>query len=486
MADIETTIDSADRSVTTSAPTSPPRMHGPQMDLTTGPIMRTLIMFGLPTLGGNVLQSLNGSLNAVWVGHMIGEDALAAATNVNNVMFLTLAALFGFGMATTILVGQNMGRGNVDEVRRVVGSSAGMFLLLSIILAFVGWFGAPTLLYWLSTPPEAVPLARGYFKIIFLAMPAIFMLTLAMMALRGTGDSRTPLKWMAISVVLDSGMNPLLIAGIGPFPKMGIEGAALATVIANYLSLIGLLIDVYREDLVIRLRGAELSYLRPDPEIVKVIIAKGIPMAMQMFVVSGSAIIMISLINREGVLITAAYSVTMQLWTYIQMPAMAIGAAVSTMVAQNIGAHKWDRVAQVTQSGIIISLITTTSIVALLALIDKPALGLFIDVHSPAMPIAQHIQLLGTWAFIMFGVTFVLLGTMRANGAVWVAVGILFVSLYPMRIGVATGLHPWLGTDAIWLSFPISSAISMLLSWGFYASGLWKRARMAPASIIGS
>lgn len=485
MAIIETTTDDIDQSSTLRASPALARTHGPEMDLTTGPITRTLIMFGLPTLGGNVLQSLNGSLNAVWVGHLIGENALAAATNVNNVMFLTLAALFGFGMATTILIGQNMGRGNVDDVRRIVGTSTGMFLLLSVVLALGGWFGAPTLLHWLSTPPEALPLARGYFKIIFLAMPAVFMLTLAMMALRGTGDSRTPLKWMAISVLLDSGLNPFLIAGIGPFPKMGIEGAALATVIANYVSLVGLLLDVYREDLVIRLRGAELHYLRPDPEIVKIIVAKGIPMAMQMFVVSGSAIIMISLINREGVLITAAYSVTMQLWTYIQMPAMAIGAAVSTMVAQNIGANKWDRVALVTQSGIMISLVVTISIVALLAIVDKPALALFIDMHSPAMPIAQHIQLLGTWAFIMFGVTFVLLGTMRANGAVWVAVGILFVSLYPIRIGMAIGLHPWLGADAIWLSFPLSSAVSMLLSYALYSSGLWKRARMAPASLIG-
>jgi putative MATE family efflux protein len=460
-------------------------MHGPQIDLTTGPITRTLIMFGLPTLGGNVLQSLNASLNAVWVGRLIGENALAAATNVNNVMFLTLAALFGFGLATTILVGQNMGRGNVDEVRKIVGTAVGMFLALSVALALIGWFGAPTMLHWLKTPPEALPLALGYFKIIFLAMPAIFMLTLAMMALRGTGDSVTPLIWMAVSVVLDSGLNPLLIAGIAPFPKMGIEGAAFATVIANYVCVLGLVIQLYMQDSVIRLRGAELGYLRPDPEIVRVIISKGIPMAMQMFVISGSAIIMISLINREGVLITAAYSVTMQLWTYIQMPAMAIGAAVSTMVAQNIGANKWDRVAAVTRSGIMISLIVTVSIVALLAIVDKPALGLFINMHSPAMPIAQHIQLLATWAFIMFGVTFVLLGTMRANGAVWVAVAILFISLYPMRIGIATGLHPWLGADAIWLSFPISSAVSMLLSGAFYLSGFWKRARMAPASIIG-
>ncbi len=481
MADLDAPLQIADGAAAQTPSVPPIVTHGPQLDLTSGPIARTLIMFGLPTLGGNVLQSLNGSLNAVWVGHLIGENALAAATNVNNVMFLTLAALFGFGMATTILVGQNMGRRDVDQVRRIAGTASGMFLILSIIIALVGWFGAPTLLHWLATPPEALPYALGYFQIIFLAMPAIFMLTLAMMALRGAGDSRTPLKWMFISVLLDSGLNPFLIAGIGPFPKMGIEGAALATVIANYVSVVGLLIDIYREDLVIRLRGAELSYLRPDPALVRIIVTKGIPMALQMFVVSGASIVMIGLINREGVLVTAAYSVTMQLWTYIQMPAMAIGAAVSTMVAQNIGANKWDRVSQVTRAGIAISLVTTIAIVALLALIDRPALAMFIAMNSPAMPLAQHIQLLATWGFIMFGVTFVLLGTMRANGAVWAALVILFISLWPVRVGIALLLRPMLGADAIWLSFPISSAVSLGLSYAYYASGHWKRARMSPA-----
>jgi len=458
-----------------------PLAHGPQMDLTSGPITRTLILFALPSLGGNVLQSLNATMNGVWVGHMLGENAFAATTNVNNVMFLTLAALFGFGMATTILVGQNFGRRNVDAVRRVVGSSAGMFLALSVLIALMGWFGAPTLLHWLATPKEALPFALGYFKIIFLAMPAIFMLALATMALRGSGNARTPLKWMLISVILDSGLNPFLIAGIGPFPRLGIEGAAWATVIANYICLVGLLIDIYRDDLIIRLRGAELGYLRPDATIVRAIVLKGFPMALQMFVVSGASIVMISLINHEGVLITAAYGVTMQLWTYIQMPAMAIGMAVSTMAAQNIGAGRWDRVAQITRAGAGISLATTLAIVALLALVDRPALSMFISINSPAMPIAQHIQLVATWGFVMFGVTFVLLGTMRANGAVWPALGILFISLWPVRIGLALALHPWLGADAIWLSLPTSSVVSLILSYAYYASGAWKRARMMPA-----
>jgi len=458
--------------------TTPPHVTAQRPDLTTGPITRSLILFGLPTLGSNVLQSLNGSLNAVWVGHLLGENALAATQNANLVMFLMFALLFGFGMANTILIGQNYGRRDIDQVRRVVGTSATMFVGLSLAIAVFGWLGTPPLLRLLATPPEALPLAEAYLKIIFLTMPASFFLTHLMMSLRGTGDSVTPLWWMLASVVLDSGLNPLFIAGIGPFPKLGIAGAAVATVIANYVSLAGLLVSIYARDLPIRLRGSEWAYLRPDSNIIATVIGKGIPMSVQMFIVSGSALFMISIINHEGVITTAAYGVTQQIWTYIQMPAMAIGAAVSTMVAQNIGADRWDRVRDITRSGIIISLVTTTTIVALLTLVDKWALGVFLSLHSPAMPIARHIQLIATWSFIMFGVTFVLLGTMRANGAVWAAVIILILSLFPFRIGLAMALHGWLGADAIWWSFPSSSAVSLLLSWGYYQSGRWKRARM--------
>jgi putative MATE family efflux protein len=463
---------------------SPNRPSGrPQRrDLTTGPITRTLIAFTLPTLGSNILQSLNGSVNAVWIGKILGENALAATSNSNLILFLMLSAIIGFGIAATIMIGQAYGRRDIDTVRRIVGSAAGLFLILSIIVAVFGWFETPTLLRWLATPAEAMPLALSYLRVIFLAMPPIFMVTLFGMSLRGTGDSVTPLIWMAVSVVLDIGMNPVLMTGIGPFPAMGISGSATATAFASYATMIGMLIHIYARDLPVRLRGGEFRYLIPDFALLRVIVAKGIPMMIQMFVLSFSALVMIGLINREGVITTAAYGVTSTLWTYISMPAMAVGTAVSAMVAQNIGADRWDRVARITRSGVLFSLSVTTSMVVLLALVDNYALGLFLAPDSPAMPVARHIQLLATWSFIMFGVTFTLFGTVRANGAVWPAVIVLVVTLIPFRLGAALFLRPVLGADAIWLSFPASSLATMLLAIGYYRWGGWRTARMMPAT----
>ncbi len=445
-------------------------------DLTSGPITRTLVAFALPTLGANILQSLNGSVNAIWIGRILGENALAATSNSNLILFLMLAAVIGFGVASTILIGQNYGRRDVDAVRRIVGSAAGLFLALSVVIAVVGYVETPALLRLLATPPEAMPLALAYLRVIFMAAPAIFIVTLLGMSLRGTGDSVTPLIWMIVSVMIDIGMNPVLMTGMGPFPAMGISGSATATALASYATMTGMLVHVYGRDLPIRLKGAELRYLIPDPALLRVIVAKGVPMMVQMFVMSLSALVMIGLINREGVVTTAAYGVTSTLWTYISMPAMAVGTAVSAMVAQNIGANRWDREAQITRSGIMFSLSVTTSMVILLALVDRQALGLFLSAESPSLPVARHIQLLATWSFIMFGVTFTLFGTVRANGAVWPAVIILVGTLIPFRLGIAVFLRQWLGADAIWLSFPVSSFATMLLAIAYYRHGNWRRA----------
>jgi len=158
-------------------------------DLTQGPIAKTLLAFALPTLASSILQSLNGTINAIWVGRFLGEGALAATSNANMVMFLLTSFVFGFGMAATILVGQAWGRKNVDQARRVFGTAGGSFLLITILIAIAGYYLSPSILHLLGTPGPAEPLALAYLRVIFLAMPALLLLTLAMMALRGAGDS---------------------------------------------------------------------------------------------------------------------------------------------------------------------------------------------------------------------------------------------------------------------------------------------------------
>jgi putative MATE family efflux protein len=449
-----------------------------QRDLTSGPIGATLLAFALPTLASSILQSLNGSVNAIWVGRFLGEDALASTSNANLVMFLLMAFVFGFGMAATVMIGQAFGRRDLDGARRVVGTAIGAFLPFAAAIAILGWLGAPQLLRLLAMPPDALPLALSYLRVIFLAMPAILIMIVLMMGLRGSGDAMTPLWFMILAVIFDAGLNPVFILGLGPAPRLGIAGSATATVIANYVCLIGLFLYIYWRDLPLRLRGRELLYLRPDPAILRTILRKGLPMGLQMIVISSSALATIGLVNREGVDTTAAFGVAMQLWTYLQMPAMALSAAASAMAAQNIGAGKWDRVSAIARAGIVYNLLITGLLVALLAIADRPALALFLGGDSAALPIAQHIQLLATWSFLLFGVTMVIFGTVRANGAVLGPLVILAIGLYPVRLGFALGAYSWIGADALWLSFPVSSFANMAMAIAFYLHGGWKKGRM--------
>jgi Na+-driven multidrug efflux pump len=263
---------------------------------------------------------------------------------------------------------------------------------------------------------------------------------------------------------------------------MGIAGSATATVIANITALIAFIVTIYRRDLALRLRGAELTYLRPDPAILRIIITKGFPMGLQMIAVSASALVMFGLVNAEGVDTAAAFGIALQLWTYVQMPAMAVGAAVSAIAAQNIGARRWDRVGRITRDGLLINFGLTGSVVAAALLLDTAVLGLFLPAGSAALPIAEHINLTSTWGFVLFGGTMVLFGVVRANGAVWGPLAVLFVAMFPIRLGFALALRPLLGVDALWWSFPIGSAATVGLAAAYYWHGGWRKGESSVAT----
>lgn len=453
-----------------------PPQKGPagRRDLTVGPIGWTLLTFALPTLASNILQSLNGSVNSIWVGRFLGESALAATANANIIMFLMFSAVFGFGMAATILIGQSIGRHDIEAARRAFGSAIGLVVGGSAVIAVLGWVFSPQILHLLATPGSAEGMALAYLRVIFLGLPFSMLGVLVQMSLRGTGDSVTPLWFMALSVAIDSSLNPLLIDGIGPFPRMGIAGSATATLIAGIVSSGGLLLYVYWRDLPIRLRGHELHYLIPERDLVGLIVAKGLPMGAQMLVMSTAGLTMVGLVNRLGVDTAAAYAVSQQLWTYIQMPAMAIGVAVSSMAAQNIGAGKWERVGAITRSGILYNTAITLAVIVAIILFDRPVMAVFVGGDSPAIPIARHIQLISSWTFLMFGATMVLFSTVRANGATVPPLIILAIAFFPVRIGFALGAQGWLGADALWISFPLGSMVSLGLAALYYRSGHWR------------
>jgi len=449
-----------------------------QPSLTEGPIAKTLFLFSLPILLGNVLQTLNGSINAIWVGQLLGETALAATSNANLLMFFLISAIFGIAMAAVILIGQNLGAQRIFEAKKVVGTSTSFFLVLSVITGAVGVAFSPLILDLLNTPADAMAMADIYTRIMFACTPFMFGFNLIMAVLRGAGDAKTPFYFLLLSAVLDVGLNPLLIQGFGPIPRMGIAGSATATLIAQSVSLVLLVTYLYAKRYFLRLTRDDLHLLRMNGQIIKVLIQKGLPMGLNMVVVSLSNLLLIHIVNAYGSEATAAFGIANQISGYVQMPALAIGGAVTSMAAQNIGAGLWNRVSRITWVGIGFNVLLTGALVIVLYLFNREALGLFLPAEGKAIDLGMHINNLTLWSFIIFGIFNVMAGVVRSSGAVMVPLAVTFIALMIVRIPLAAVLGNLYGFNAIWWSFPISFAAAALLNALYYRFGGWKKANL--------
>jgi putative MATE family efflux protein len=314
-----------------------------------------------------------------------------------------------------------------------------------------------------------------------LALPFMSGMFFLMAALRGAGDSRTPFIYLVLSVILDIGLNPLLIFGWGPIPRLGIAGSATATLIAQGLSCGALIIHLYRTKHFLRIRRHELALFKVDWTLVRLLVTKGVPMGLQMFVVSSSMIAVVSLVNRFGSQETAAFNAAMQLWNYIQMPAMAVGAAVSSMAAQNVGAGRWDRVGKVATTGLMFNFVVGGAAIAVVYLLNRHALALFLPATGAAIDISVHLNAIVLWSFILFGTSFVLFGVVRATGAVIAPLFMLVISLWLVRVPFAFLMLDRWHADAIWWSFPFASIVSAVLASLYYRYGGWRKLRLGIA-----
>ncbi len=446
--------------------------------LTEGSISLGLFKFALPILLANVLQSLNGSVNSIWVGRYLGEAALTATSVANTVMFLLISVAFGIAMAATILIGQHIGANDMTEARRVVGTSATFFAGISVAMAVTGLLICEPILVAMKTPTDSMPLAIAYMRVIFLALPCLYMYAFVMGVLRGAGDSKTPFYFMLLSVAIDIGLNPVFIFGLGPIPRLGIAGSALATFVSQAVSLSALVYHLYRRRHLLVLHRNELAFLRLDGRIISALVRKGVPMSAQMLVMSLSGVLMIAIVDRFGVDTAAAYGASLQLWNYIQMPALAVGMGVSAMAAQNVGARKWDRVASIARVGVVYAVLLTGTVILILEVLAEHAYSLFLPAGSAAMEVSTHINRIATPSFMFFGITMVLFGIVRATGAVMAPLAFLTIALLGVRIPLASAFIDRWGADSVWWSYPLSSAFATALAIVYYKYGGWRSAHM--------
>lgn len=449
-----------------------------------GPVAPTLVRFGLPLLATNTLMALSGSWGAVWVSHALGPNALTAVVNANLFMWMMTGSVMGVGSAAGIAIGQALGHGDRSVVKRLTGNSITFALGASLLTGVLGFVFAPNLLDLIHLPPAAREMGIDYLRFTCISMPPVFTFSFLMMMLRGVGDARTPFRFSLIAIGLGLILTPTLLLGLGPIPKLGIAGVALAGVVAYGSALLALVAYLYVRHHPLALRREDLHYLKPDLALIWMLVVKGAPMAAENIIVQGAYFVLLSLVNAQGAATASAYAAAAQLWSYVQMPSGAIAASMSAMAAICIGAGRWDRVGKIALQGCLISggfTLVAASIVYVLG--DLP-LKLFLPSGGDALRIAREINHIVLWGWTLLAVTNGLSAMVRANSAMLAPTLIYATTMWALRVPFAVALLPMLGAAAIWWSFPLGTAGSAALALAYFRWGGWRKNKLMVANVI--
>ncbi len=437
------------------------------------PMWRILLVFLVPFMLSNVLQSASQTMASIWIGRLISTQALGAVSAVFPIIFLLFSFVFGVSSGSSVLVGQAFGAGDQHKVKKIAGTVLGASLYLGIIVAVVGALGSTTVLGWLATPPDIIAQADAYARVIFLTMPVFFVYFVYATILRGTGDSTTPFYALIVSAVLAIAITPLFIVGAFGLPKLGVVSAAVAGLIANTAALGWLLYYLRRRDHPLKFDAETLRDMRIDWKILAGVVRIGVPTGLQVMMVSLAEIAVISFVNRFGSSATAAYGAVNQVVGYVQFPAISIGIAASIFGAQCIGARREDKLGTVIRSAVGLNYVIGGIIIGLCYIFAWAILGWFIT-DPNTLRIAHQLLMLTLWSYLLFGNSAVLSGVMRGSGTVlWPTINSIF-AIWGVEVPAAFILMHRIGLPGVWLGYPIAYCVVLTLQFGYYAF-VWKK-----------
>lgn len=449
-------------------------MSSKTRDFTTGSISKHLIAFAIPMFMGNLLQALYNVIDSIWVGRFLGPDALASVSVSFPIIFILVSLVMGITMGTTTLVGQYYGAKKPELMHRTIGNSLLLLTLSGVVITIFGISFSTPMLRLINTPPEILAMADGYLRYFMAGILWMFWYNCITSILRGLGDSKTPLRFLVYSTLLNIILDPLLIFGIGPFPVMGVNGAALATIISQGLSAIISIRYLFFTSGLVKLTK-ELWV--PDYNLIKIIIKIGLPTGIQQTLVSFSALIVSSLINLFGKTAVAGFGAAVRIDHFAIMPAMSIGLAVTSLVAQNIGAGKEHRVKEsVYWSALLASAITGIVLIAAL-IIPELLLSPFTTDTAVLQAGTLYLRYIA-FSYIPLSLMFTLGGVFRGAGDTMANMIITLISLWLIRVPLATYLsnQPTLGIRGIWIAMTASPFAGLLLNYFYYRWGRWRNA----------
>ena len=450
-------------------------------DLTTGSIPKHLLNFSIPLLIGNLLQSGYSIINTIWLGNMVGADAVGASQVSFPIQFLLIALSTGATLATTILVSQYYGAGDHEMVERVVNNSFSIALIFGAFLTIAGLLSCDTILRLMDTPEEIFPMASSYLKITLAGFIFIFLINLITSILRGIGDTRTPLIFMAIGLLINALLDPFLIIGIGPFPRLGLNGAAYASLIAQAIGFVIMLVYLNRKKHFISIN---LKKLTLEKKLIGQIVKIGFPSMIQQSLVSVGAAFITGFVNHFGAVATAAFGAAGRIETIVFFPAMSFSMAASALTGQNLGAGRPERVKEVFKWGIIMTSAVTLVLSVLIIAIPRVLLSMFIQKPDVLDIGVGYLRTLG-FAYIFFAMMFVSNGIINGAGKTVMTMAFTLVSLWAVRVPLAALLsRTELGIKGIWIAIDIGFAVGMAVSLIYYFFGKWRNVTVHEGPVI--
>ena len=434
-------------------------------------------MFSLPMLAANVFQQLYNVVDSIVVGRFIGTNALAAVGASFPVLFVLISLLIGISSGITVVVSQYFGAKKYELVVRAINTFFAFIFLTSIVMTGLGIYFARDIFVLLRLPEDVIDPAVSYLRIYLSGMILMFGFYGTNAILRGLGDSKTPLYFTIFSTVLNIILDLVFVL----YFKWGVEGVAYASVIAQGVAFVVITIVVNRGDSLIHFSFKNLKF---DFPIFRKSIKIGLPTGLQQSFVAIGMTAIVGIVSEFGSETLAAFTVAGRIDSFASTPAMALSAALSAFVGQNVGAHQWERV----KSGFKVSLWMASSIsvfvTIVILLLGRQVMGVF-TTDQPVIDIGYNYLVIVSSFYLVFSSMFITHGVLRGAGATLIPMFITLFSLWILRIPfsyIFSRDQFGLGVDGIWWSIPLAWAFGFGASFIYYRMGNWKKAAVVKKS----
>lgn len=428
-------------------------------DLTRGPIARSLVLFALPMMAGNLLQQFYNIADTLIVGRALGTDALAAVGSAYTLMTFLTSILLGLSMGSGALFSIYRGRGDEVSLRSAIAHAFGLILLLTLALNAAVYAFLNPILHFLRVPAAVWGGMREYLLVVFAGLVATSVYNYLACLLRALGNSAAPLVFLGVSALLNVGLDLLFVPVLG----WEIAWAAWATVIAQYVSAAGMLVYVLAKCKILLPKRSELHLNR---SILGEIFRLSSLTCAQQSVMNFGILMVQGLVNSFGATVMAAFAAAVKIDAFAYLPVQDFGNAYSTFAAQNFGAKRTDRIREGTRRAFLLSAGFGAALSIAVCALAAPLMRLFVDPGETAVVAAgvRYLRIEGA-LYAGIGCLFLFYGYFRAVQRPGVSVVLTAISL-GTRVLLAYLLSALWGEAGVWLSIPIGWVLADL-------AGLW-------------